>query len=165
MCVVVAAALLSLSLRHSVFQIRVLPATTDNTRAPEQQREEEKKCAKQQAEERGNITMGGTTVPTAIIESSSPPATLSKANILHAVESIGETQSVSDDLDNAQDFQDSDEDLVEMEKSLVAVTGARHAHPGSIRFGPCPSSIHGGTPWLGHGCSISNTFGFQHRRR
>ena len=59
MCVVVAAALLSLSLRHSVFQIRVLPATTDNTRALEQQREEEDQRAKQQAEERGNITMGG----------------------------------------------------------------------------------------------------------
>ena len=42
-----------------MFQIRVLPATTDNTRALEQQREEEKQHAKQQAEERGNITMGG----------------------------------------------------------------------------------------------------------
>ena len=59
MCVVVAAVLLSLSLRHSVFQIRVLLATTDNTRALEQQREEEEQRAKQQAEERGNITMGG----------------------------------------------------------------------------------------------------------
>ena len=44
---------------QSVFQIRVLPATTDNTRALEQQREEEEQRAKQQAEERGNITMGG----------------------------------------------------------------------------------------------------------
>ena len=42
-----------------MFQIRVLPATTDNTRALEQQREEEEQRAKQQAEERGNITMGG----------------------------------------------------------------------------------------------------------
>ena len=59
MRVVVAAVLLSLILRHSVFQIRVLLATTDNTRQLEQQREEEKQRAKQQAEERGNITMGG----------------------------------------------------------------------------------------------------------
>ena len=59
MCVVVIAVLLSLSLRHSVFQIRVLLATTDNIRALEQQREEEEQRAKQQAEERGNITMGG----------------------------------------------------------------------------------------------------------
>ena len=59
MCVVVAAVLLPLSLCQSVFQIRVLLATTDNTRALEQQREEEEQRAKQQAEERGNITMGG----------------------------------------------------------------------------------------------------------
>ena len=59
MCVLVAVVLLSLSLCHSVFQIRVLLATTDNTRAVEQQREEEEQRAKQQAEERGNITMGG----------------------------------------------------------------------------------------------------------
>ena len=59
MCVVVAAVLLSLSLLHSVFQIRVLLATTDNVSALEQQREEEEQRAKQQAEERGNITMGG----------------------------------------------------------------------------------------------------------
>ena len=50
---------MSLSLRHSVFQIRVLLATADNTRALEQQMEEEEQRAKQQAEERGNITMGG----------------------------------------------------------------------------------------------------------
>ena len=42
-----------------MFQIRVLPATSDNVRALEQQREEEEQRAKQQAEERGNITMGG----------------------------------------------------------------------------------------------------------
>ena len=47
------------SLCQPVFQIRVLLATTDNTRALEQQREEEEQRAKQQAEERGNITMGG----------------------------------------------------------------------------------------------------------
>ena len=44
---------------QSVFQIRVLLATTDNVRQVEQQREEENQRAKQQAEERGNITMGG----------------------------------------------------------------------------------------------------------
>ena len=59
MCVVVAAVLLPLSLCQSVFQIRVLLATTDNTSALEQQRKEEEQRAKQQAEERGNITMGG----------------------------------------------------------------------------------------------------------
>ena len=59
MCVVIAAVLLSLSLRHSVFQIRVLPASITNMRALEQQREEEEQHAKQQAEERGNITMSG----------------------------------------------------------------------------------------------------------
>ena len=59
MCVVVAAVLLPLMLCQSVFQIRVLLATTDNIKALEQQREEEEQRAKQQAEERGNITMGG----------------------------------------------------------------------------------------------------------
>ena len=59
MCVVIAAALLPLSLCRSVFQIRVLLATSDNIRQLEQQREEEEQRAKQQAEERGNITMGG----------------------------------------------------------------------------------------------------------
>jgi len=58
-CVVVAAVLLSLSLHQFVSQIRVLLATTDNTRALAQQREEEEQRATQQAEERGIITMGG----------------------------------------------------------------------------------------------------------
>ena len=50
---------MSLSLCHSVFQIRVLPATSDNVKALEQQRGEGEQSAKQQAEERGNITMSG----------------------------------------------------------------------------------------------------------
>ena len=59
MCVVIAGVLLPLSLCQSVFQMRVLLATTDNVSQLEQQREEEEQRAKQQAEERGNITMGG----------------------------------------------------------------------------------------------------------
>ena len=59
MCVVIAAVLLALMLCQSVFQIRVLLATTDNVSQLEQQRDEEKQRATQQAEERGNITMAG----------------------------------------------------------------------------------------------------------